>query len=386
MRNKFVISVLLAAVAAGSVWAQFYKDYSENDRKSLAEAYFLAGAQYQKVGKADLGRAYEALAFRIYPPLAPAEIVDQSLPSAEQLLAQGMARRIGAPETLEKANQLPRSFFLRYLGAMLEGDADEVSTFFDGSVWVDSLDTEITQEEIRAAFEEFFEQAPLAGVEPSNVYDLDSIVIVEAPPAMRESWGITSILRVNAKMDFSQALSIWEENQQYYAHKSEGTWRFFAVGQNPPALDWQPAAASAPTPRAPEAQAEKSASVLAKESFAACVAAFLDKDIDATLSYTAEEVKIIRMRQSVSRDEIRTTFEGYFESTDFSGMRLEDVVDESSIFVEPSKDFAGEMDADVYALNARAKIDLSDKVPFWTTYQRYYFMEENGTWKIFAVF
>ncbi len=386
MRNKFIISVLIAAVAAGAVWAQFYKDYSENDRKSLAEAYYLAGAQYQKVGKIDLGKGYEALAFQIYPPLEPSEIMDQSLPSAEQLLISGMAGRIGAPETLEKANQLPRSFFLRYLGAMLDEEVDKVASFFEGSVYIDSLGAEITQEEIWTAFNAFFEQDPFSGVEPSNVYDLDSIVIVDAPAAMQKQWGVTSILRVNARMDFSQSLSVWEENQQYYAHKSGDTWRIFAVGQNPPPLDWKPAAAGPVRVRTVEEPAEKPAAQEIEEAFIACVSAFLEKSLDSTIQYTADEVKILRMRQSVTRDEIRTTFEGYFESTDFGGMQVDEVIDTDSIFVEPSKDFAGEIDAEVYALNVRAKIDLSDKIPFWTSFQRYYFMQENDVWKIFAVF
>ncbi len=385
MRNKFIISFLLAAVAIAPLGAQFYKDYSETDRKSLAEAYYLAGAQYYKVGKADLGKTYEALAFYIYPQLQPSEITEPTLPSAEELLSQGMATRIGAPETAEKANQLPRSFFLRYLGAMLDEDADAVSSFFDGSVYVDSLGAEISQEDIKTAFREFFAEAPLAGVEASDVYDLDSVVIVDAPAAMKAQWGTTSILRVNAKKDFSESLKLWENDQQYYAHKSGGAWHFFALGQNPPPMDWKPAAAAAPQTAAPAA-AEKPASVRIKEAFSACVSAFLEKNIDGTIEYTAEEVKILRMRQSITREEIRTTFEGYFETADFTGMTFETAVDPSSIFVEPSKDFAGEIDSPVYVLNVKAKIDLSEKVPFWTTYQRYYFVEENGTWRIFAVF
>jgi hypothetical protein len=388
MRNKFIVSILLFAVAAGSSWPQFYKDYSETERKSLAEAYYLAGAQYVKVGKADLGKGLEDLAYRIFPALEPSQIQDQALPSAEYLLAQGMAGRITAPETAattEKANQLPRSFFLRYLGAILDGDAALVSSFFEGTVYVDSLGAEISQQEIRDAFEAFFTETPLKGVEPSSVYDLDSIVIVDAPASMRSSWGTTSILRVTAKMDFSAQLVIWEKDQQVFAHKVGDTWRIFAIGQNPPALTWRPAAASAVQEK-PEEPAAKPAPDMVKEAFTACVSAFLEKNLDGTLAYMAQEVNVIRMHQSVTRDEIRTTFEGYLDSTNIGGMRFEEAVDASSIFVEPSKDFAGQIDTDVYALNVRAKVDLSDTVPFWTTYQRYYFVQEDGAWKIFAVF
>jgi hypothetical protein len=384
MRNKFILSVLLVCVT-GSAWSQFYANYSETERKTLAEAYYLAGAQYVKVGKAEMGKEYENLAFRIYPQLAPSSIVEPKQPTAEELLAQGMAARIGVPETAAP-EIMPRSFFLRYLGAFLEGDPAAVAGFFDGSVHIDSRGMEFDRDEIETEFKRLYSEVSLAGVEPTAVYDLDSIVIIGAPASMQKSWGETAILRVNAKADYSPQLDFWETQQQFFVHKLGSGWHIFAAGQNPPPLDWKPKALPAAAPVAAPAEVVPAPDQQIEEAFKWCVTAFLQKDLEGTLSYITKELRILRMRQTVSGEELATTFQAYFDGSDFQGAGLSDVIDESSMFVEPTNEFAGEIEGPVYTLNVKAKLDMSDKIPFWTTYQRYYFLKEDDSWKVFAVF
>jgi hypothetical protein len=96
MRNSFILSVLLLFAATGLVWAQFWKDYSDADRQKVGESYWLAGKQYQAVGKTEKGSEYMAAAKAIYPQLDPEAIQDISLPSAAELLAQGRTTTIGA--------------------------------------------------------------------------------------------------------------------------------------------------------------------------------------------------------------------------------------------------------------------------------------------------
>lgn len=95
MRAKIILSGLVLFMATGLLWAQFWKSYSESDRKTAGEAYWLAGKQYQAVGKTEKGREYMALAKVIYPQLDPTTIADQTQPSAAELLAQGRATVIG---------------------------------------------------------------------------------------------------------------------------------------------------------------------------------------------------------------------------------------------------------------------------------------------------
>ena len=39
----------------------------------------------------------------------------------------------------------------------------------------------------------------------------------------------------------------------------------------------------------------------------------------------------------------------------------------------------------VYELNVQSKEDLSSTIPFWSAYQKYYFVEEGTNWVIFAI-
>ena len=102
--------------------------------------------------------------------------------------------------------------------------------------------------------------------------------------------------------------------------------------------------------------------------------------------YFADEVRIIRLDTTLTREEIAETFMGYFEEADFSGVSAGDVVDAESMFVSPTDRFPSQSRGDEYLLTVKTRLDLSDKIPFWTRFQDYYFAEERGAWKIFAIF
>ena len=122
MRNRFVLSVLLLFAASGLLWAQFWKDYSDADRKKVGESYWLAGKQYQAVGKTEKGSEYMTIAKSIYPELDPSAIADPSMPSAAELLAQGRTTTIGAGAGSIPSGAL-NSFFLRFVSSLVSKDA-----------------------------------------------------------------------------------------------------------------------------------------------------------------------------------------------------------------------------------------------------------------------
>jgi hypothetical protein len=387
MRKKFVLSFLLAALMTEAAWSQFYKDYSEQERKYLAESYYLAGAQYVKLGKAELGKQYEDLAYGIYPQLAPSKIAEEKQPTAEELLAQGMAKAIVVPEAPGKPELAPRSFFLRLLGAFLDENPSEITEFLDGSVYIDALAGDVTRTDAEEALKELFTSLSLSGFAPSDIYDLDSLGIEAAPSDVRQTWGQSSVLRVNAKMDFSEEVGFWEQSQQFYLRKSGAGWYIFAIGRNAPPRDWKPQPISAPVaPPETTMTGQPAPYAEIEDAFSRCVSAFLAKDLDGTLAFMADDIQFLRMRQSITRDELKDTFQGYFEGTDFSSIQLSDIIDTESMFVEPTTEFASEVQGPEFILNVTAKLDLSDMIPFWTTYQRYYFTKQGSDWKIFALF
>ena len=60
-------------------------------------------------------------------------------------------------------------------------------------------------------------------------------------------------------------------------------------------------------------------------------------------------------------------------------------MDPDTVFVQRTSDYEGDVGGPVYLLGARARMDLSDTIPFWTTWQAYYFRPVSGDWKIFAI-
>jgi hypothetical protein len=381
MKKLLPLLVLLVFVATG-LWAQFYTTLPREERRTLAEAYYLVGQQYEQEGKNQKARDFKDMAFNIDPGLDPANIQLQDLPSAAALILEGKAKLAAIPRTRAEATQeLLKSKFLRWVSALLSKDAAGMLEMMEGSVYFGDLDTEMTQSQIKAELDRFFASADLSGLVPSEVYDLSSLKVspVTGP------WGETYALQVQAKMDFSGQVVFWSQAQKYLMHQSRGKWLLFAIGQKLPPSRWSPKAAARVTQ--PETAAlEAGPHDQIEEALLACLDAFLDKDVDTAARYFADEVRIIRLDTTLTRDEIAETFMGYFAGADFSGVSSSDVVDADSIFVSPSDRFPSQSPGEEYLLTVKTRLDLSDKIPFWTRFQDYYWAEERGAWRIFAIF
>jgi hypothetical protein len=384
MRNKFVLTMLFLFLASGLVWAQFWKGYDDNQRKATAESYWLVGKQYQSVGKSDEGSQFMALAKIIYPQLDPASIKDQQMPSAAELLAHGKASAIGAGASTVPTAALS-SFFLRFVGALLDGNATAVTGFLDGSLYLTKVPVEVTRADAEPALASFFKDAPLSGLEPSAVYDLDTVVITKAPQSMQTAWGETYTLSVNAKTDYSKYVSFWDMKQQYFVRRTPDGWRIFALGQNPPPLAWKPQSAAAVVAAAPPASTDAGLSKVIADGFTQAMTAILSKNADPALASMSQNVRFLRLRQTVTKEELKTSLLGYFDNPNFEQAPLGDVLDLDSIFVQPDKSPVDGIEGPVYVLNVRAKADLSSTIPFWSTYQKYYFVQEDSQWVVFAI-
>ena len=379
MKKLLPLLVLLVFAATG-LWAQFYTTLPREERKTLAEAYYLVGQQYEQKGKDQKAREFKDMAYNIDPGIDPANIQLQDLPSAAALILEGKAKLAAMPRTREEATQeLMKSKFLRWVSALLSEDTAAMLDLMEGSVYFGDLDTELTRSQIQSELDNFFAAADLSGFVPSEVYDLGSLSVspVSGP------WGETYAIQVRAKMDFSGQVVFWTQAQKYLMHQSKGTWRMFAIGQKLPPASWRPKAAVS-RPMAEELEAVPHEEI--EQALLACLDAFLDKNIDSAAGYFADEVRIIRLNTTLTREEISETFMGYFEGSDFSGVSGTDVVDKESIFVSSSDRFPSQSPGEEYLLTVKTRLDLSDTIPFWTRFQDYYFAEQMGAWKIFAIF
>jgi hypothetical protein len=383
-KSLWIMLVLILAAQAG--WTQFYRDYSDARRREIAEAYYLAGARYQSVGETAKGKEFQDLAFIIYPRLDPAGIELRDLPSAAALISEGRARLLAAPrEQARLTAELMRSKFLQLASALLAEDTDSVVRLFEGSLYLSLYGRELSREQLGTELERFFASVSLGGLVPSQVYDLSSMQITPASGAPA-AWGETYIIRINATIDFSEKIAFWEENQQFLVHRADGRWLFFAIGQELPPPGWRPQSAPAAARRAATLPAGSALSREIKQAFLASFDFFLKKDTPRAITYFSEEISLLRLNTTISRQELGSTFTGYFETSDFGDLEPGDLIAVNSIFVEPSEQLKNIRTGPVYLLTAETRLDLSDQIPFWSRFQEYYFAEEEGAWKIFAIF
>jgi hypothetical protein len=384
MRNRILLSVLLLFAATGLLWAQFWKDYSDADRQKAGESYWLAGKQYQAVGKTEKGAEYMTIAKSIYPQLDPAEIKDLSMPSAAELLASGRTTTIGAGAGAIPSGAL-NSFFLRFVSSLTEKDAASAAGFLDGSIYLTKTQSEVTRADAESELAGFFKEAPVSGVTPSSVYDLNTAVIAPATPAQQKAWGETYTYTVTAKADYTQYVSFWDVKQQFYIHKAGKDWFILAEGPGTPPLTWSPQTAAAVEAQPPAAATDADSRKVISDAFEACMSALLKKDADGALAHMSDNIRFMRLRQTVSKEELKTSLLGYFDKGDFTESSVAEVMDLDSVFVQPAESPVEGVTGAVYELNVRSKVDLSSSIPFWSSYQKYYFVQEGTNWMIFAI-
>jgi hypothetical protein len=389
MRKTGIAAVYLALAAALSS-AQFYAGMDPQRREKLAEDYYLAGSQYLAAGL-DKGREFQELALQMDPALDPRTIAEPVQPSAAELLARTNVS-VAGPREADTSAALIRTRLLRLIGAMLTEDATAAAANLDGSLYLTDYPPGGGQAVSRAAaqreLDTFFGQVTLRGVLPSQLYRLDSLAVSAAPPGLvARGWADAYIADIDAAMDLSGSLPLWSGRQRFYFRPAEGTWLVFAFGLALPPTGWRPAAvpgASAEPPSVTPTSGEQRATIEA--SFLGCVARFLQKDAEGALRYFAPRVRLERLSTTVARDELGNAFRSYFGSMDFGGLATGDLVEPQSVFVVETERFPELASGRRYVLTVQTRLDLADRIPFWTRFQEYYFTLVEGTWRIYAIF
>ncbi len=385
--KKIVLIILSLILMVSFSWAQFYTKLKTSERKQLAEAYYLVGNQYEKVGKTAKGKAFKAMAFNIYPNLVPEKIKMREYPTAEQLLAR-YNFQVKLPQRVGNIPELIKSKFIRLISNLIAEDANSILDLLDGSIYIDKIGRSVNQKEAKEALKSLFSKINLIGLPPSEVFDINSFKIYVASPKISKTWGKTYILEIRALKDFSDYIGFWEKNQKYFFHKRGVKWVIYSIGSNPPPFSWRP---QKPFPVTIPASVPTTTGYfqiknIIKNNFLKCIGYFLKKDTPGAMQYIDKTVYLIRLRTTITQKELETSFKGYFENTDFSGITINKIIDENSIFIIKSNKFEGKVPGPVYLLNVKTRMDLSNKIPFWTRYQEYFFREKKGNWKIFAIF
>jgi hypothetical protein len=380
--------LVVAFFLAQGLWAQFYTTLPREERKALAEDYYLVGEQYEKDGQAQKGKEFKEMAFNIDPQLNPAQIQQQTLPSAAALILEGKARLAEVPpERAEAIRAVLSSRFLRLASAFLSKDTAGMLSLMDGSLYLADLNAELTQAQIASQLDAFFASTDLGGLAPSDIFELSSLTVMQVPAAQTGRWGEVYALRIRSKKDFSKQIAFWTQQQQYLYRRVGNQWLLFSVGQKLPPSTWTPKPVPTKVAGArmsPALAVDPTPTIEA--AFLACINDFLRKDVTKATQYFANEVLIIRLDATLTRQEIADTFEGYFESSDFTGLTAKDILYPDSVYVVRTDRFSDMVTGPEYLLGARSRLELSQQVEFWTRFSDFYFTQENGAWRIFAIF
>ncbi len=380
--KKFSIYIIILMLITQVSWAQFYQELTPDRREELAEAYYLVGTEYLEVDKPGKSAEFRSMAYNINPRLQPEKIKDRALPQAAALILSKEGFIIG-----EKPESLLRSKFKRLVGSFLAEDITSILEFVRGSLYISELQTEATRQEMVEALTDFFASVSLKGLAPSELYNFNSINFNWDQPNTAAEWGETCLLTVQTRGDFSDYTCLWQSEQGFLFSKIGGRWHIISLGTEMPPVSWRPQHATSRV--ITQAESLDQSSIQVKTAFIECVSFFLNKDIRSATEYLHDQIKILRLNTTLSKEEMISTFEGYYENSDFTGVNLQDVINEESIFLEISERFSSEIPGQVYLLTVKTRLDLSDQIPFWTRFQEYFFTQEpekGGAWKIFAIF
>ena len=375
MRFRLLSIACLLVFAAGGVSAQFYSGLGSAERRELAEAYYLAGQQYRKLG-ATKGADFVALAYEIYPTLDPDNIVEADLPSLEELLARGTLDFLGGA-TESAVEELIRSRFLRIAGAFLTEDVSGVVRGIAGSIMLTPQNLEISQRQAQVQLASLFENVSLSGLRLAQVYDLESVDITLLEPSPVRL-GPTYRLRLDARADLSGFVPFWSATQNFFISRSStDQWLITAIGSSLPPRNW--------SPQLPDAAAVASGvdtgavRRLIAGAFENTVAAFLDKDADGVVRHLSDQLTLTRQdRVVVARDAVRSLAQSHFDMAPYVALRPAEVVTVQSVEVASR----GE---DVFVLTARFSEMARNALPEWTVYREFFFGLEGSLWKVFAI-
>lgn len=360
----FVISASIFFFTVPMMWSQFYSDLSMESRKELAEAYYLAGKQYEAIGKKDKGRDFVEMAFKIYPGLAPSEVKEpadtQKRPTTLRTSWEPSYPK--TPPSVAPDRNLVLYQFTRFLRAFITEDLAVMQKVLDSSVYIDAAELWLPKRDIADFLQTAFDQYPIDEMPPSELLRLETIEVTKLSDFL---WKGTVEITDVPRIGLNESINVDSPVQEFYFRPESSSWLIFAAGALP----------------------EKSEVVLFPQryignSFLSCLNHFIEKRPGKASDYFTDPFYNIPLGTEVTREELAMTFLGYYEEYDVSALGNLRV----SMDIAPADDY-DRSSGKVFKLYATLTGDSGD-VPFWEAFRGYYFVfdEKETAWKISAVF
>jgi hypothetical protein len=346
------------------LFGEFYKNFTEAERKSVAEAYYLVGKQYESLGVKNAG-TYLRLAYIIYPGLVPEEIQDDY----EDELTDEAAILKG---TLQNDAKLVQYRFRRMISFFLAQDTTAIGDYLDDEVYNGDFNITGTRESIQSELAALYEFMNTSGLTPETLFKLDSVQVSLAKSLLAEDT-VLELTISPLSMDYSAYLPFWHEIQSYYWHQDvQGKWVLFAVSRQPLSEEYLTA---------------RKTTLVNKEitaAFKGCLGAFIREDLSTVSLYLGDTVEIVPMNSTLKKSEVEYTFTGYFEESPRLNIgNVDDLL--NSIAISQSQEYTAKKSAPVYLVEIELNSEHTSKISFWAAYKKYYFIKTKARWKIIAI-
>ena len=362
--KKILIALIILACTAALGWGQFYADLSMDERKDLAEAYYMAGEQYQSVGKTEKGKEFLTMAYRIYPDLEAGDI-DVKKPIAKRSVSVTGSWRPGhspIPEGVTAENAV-LYYFSRFLRGFLTEDKTAMLSVIDSRLYVPVVPEGLPKTEVEARIDYFFLQYDVSETPPSDLLDLTSI---RTEPVNRQIWKASIDTADDPAIDLRSAFGLSRSTLDFYLRIIGNRWVIFAAQALPE-----------------EVQRIVTPENAIRDTLVSAFQAFIEERPVVASRYFTDPLDNIPYDEFITREELQETFRGYFEDYDFAG--YSDINVQLSIEKSPDLRHPG---GPAYKVELTLPRDLRGEIPFWSTFSGYYmvFDERNESWRVFAIF
>lgn len=376
-----LIAYLLAPGTPASALPADLAALPAEERAEMAESYYLAGLQYEEVGKLELAVGMRRFAFELNPDLDPEAIGEQQREQID-LPDRPPAESV---DTTGWTSGLLVSQLLRLASAFLAHDSNAIVSMLDGSVYVAGMN--VTRSQAHTALDTLFAERPLTGISVGQIYDVDNV------SAHRYEMGRGALadafeVNLDAHMDLSAYVPFWGTQQRFVLRPVGDTWLVSAIlfsdEQRIP-VDWSPA----PMESAAAAEVRMRASSARNKALAdrASVATavidgadrFLEKDTAGVLAAVDHEIRLPD-GSALTRESLRTMLDDYFSRSPYHALTASDVIMVG--MVEP---LGGDDGSSRYRVEVSFEEQYQAAFPSFRSGQSLELRDADGRWVVYAI-
>jgi hypothetical protein len=219
-RTVFVFLALVVLAGAVGATGNFWDGMSDARRYDLADAYAKVADRYEEVGEKAKADDFRAMAQNIYPGYQTAQRPEGTP------VTQPAPVRPAAPAPDPAGAEAARYYFAKLLRGVFSENLSLTLSVLADTLYVPYYDRGLTKDDVAGELEWFFDTYDATSIAPSDVFLLDSIVVV---PLENGYWRL-EVEVADPYVDALPDVTFWSARQGYYFRRYPEGWRLAAIG------------------------------------------------------------------------------------------------------------------------------------------------------------